>query len=118
MPDKTWQVTVRVGDETHVVHAKRVVNCAGLWAGRIGNFAGVHTPCTVLQHQYVITETVPEVKAYHEKHGHQLPVLRDLVGSYYLRDEGNGILVGPYEHEDSCQLSPPEWKGTMPPELS
>jgi len=118
MPDKTWQVTVRAGNETHVVRAQRVVNCAGLWAERIGKFGGVHTPCTVLQHQYVITETVPEVKEYHAKHGHQLPVLRDLEGSYYLRDEGDGLLIGPYEHEDLMEISPKDWKGTMPPELT
>jgi len=119
MLDGSWEVTVRLaGGEEHVVRARRVVNCAGLWAERIGNFAGVHTPCTVLQHQYVITEPIPEVKAYHEKHGHQLPVLRDLEGSYYLRDEGDGILVGPYESEDDMQLAPSEWKGTMPPELT
>jgi len=72
----------------------------------------------VLQHQYVITEPIEEVKAYHQKHGHQLPVLRDLEGTYYLRDEGDGILVGPYENENDMQLAPPEWKGTMPPELT
>jgi dimethylglycine dehydrogenase len=118
LPDNTWEVMMQNGGESHVVRARRVVNCAGLWAERIGNFAGVHTPCVVLQHQYVITEAIPEVKEYHQKHGHQLPVLRDLEGSYYLRDEGDGLLVGPYEHEDLMQLSPREWKGTMPPELS
>jgi len=119
MPDGSWEVTVRpAGGEPHVVRARRVVNCAGLWAERIGGFAGVHTPAVVLQHQYVITEAIPEVKAYHEKHGHQLPVLRDLEGSYYLRDEGDGILIGPYESEHVMQLAPAEWKGTMPPELT
>lgn len=118
MPDGTWEVTVQTGGEVHVVRANRVVNAAGLWCERIGNFAGVHTPCVVLQHQYVITETVPEVKAFHKEHGRQLPVLRDLEGSYYLRDEGDGILIGPYEDEHSMQLVPPEWKGTMPPELT
>lgn len=119
MPDGSWEVTVRpAGGEPHVVHARRVINCAGLWAQRIGGFAGVHTPAVVLQHQYVITEAIPEVKAYHEKMGHQLPVLRDLEGSYYLRDEGDGILIGPYENEHVMQLAPSDWKGTMPPELT
>jgi dimethylglycine dehydrogenase len=117
--DGTWLVTVRApGGEPHVVRARRVVNCAGLWAKRIGDIAGVHTPCQVLQHQYVITEAIPEVKEYHQKHGHQLPVLRDLEGSYYLRDEGDGMLIGPYEHEDLVQLAPSEWKGSLPPDTS
>merc|ERR1712203_80755 len=55
MPNGTWEVTVRATNgESHVVRAQRVVNCAGLWAERVGEFAGVHTPCVVLQHQYVI----------------------------------------------------------------
>ena len=32
------------------------------------------------------------MKEYHDKHGHQLPVLRDLKGSFYVRDERDGIL--------------------------
>lgn len=119
MPNGTWELTVRAANgEQHTVRAQRVVNCAGLWAERIGRMAGVHTPAVVLQHQYIITETVPEVKEYHAKHGHQLPVLRDLEGSFYLRDEGDGILIGPYEHENLMQLAPAEWKGTMPAELT
>lgn len=118
MPDGTWEVTVRTSQGDHVVRANRVVNAAGLWCERIGDFAQVHTPAVVLQHQYVITQTVPEVKAYHEKHGHQLPVLRDLEGSYYLRDEGDGILIGPYEEEGVVELVPKDWKYTMPKELT
>jgi len=118
MPDGKWEVTVSAGGEVHVVRANRVVNAAGLWCERIGKFAGVHTPGVVLQHQYVITESVPEVKAYHKEHGQQLPVLRDLEGSFYLRDEGDGILIGPYENENLVQLVPNDWNGTMPPELT
>jgi len=118
-PDGSWEVLLQLpSGDSHVVKAKKVINCAGLWAERIGDFAGVHTPCTVIQHQYVITEPIPEVKEYHAKHGHQLPVIRDLEGSYYLRDEGDGMLIGPYEGEDQMELAPREWKGTMPPELT
>mmetsp|Transcript_21425 Transcript_21425/g.63941 ORF Transcript_21425/g.63941 Transcript_21425/m.63941 type:complete len:854 (-) Transcript_21425:35-2596(-) len=118
MLDGTWEVRMQRQGKEHVVRARSVVNCAGLWAQRIGEFAGVHTPCTVLQHQYVITEPIAEVREYHQKHGHQLPVIRDLEGSYYLRDEGEGLLVGPYESEHDMQLAPAAWKGRMPPELT
>ena len=33
------------------------------------------------------------LQEYHDKHGHQLPVLRDLKGSFYVRDERDGILL-------------------------
>ncbi|KAF0299207.1 Dimethylglycine dehydrogenase, mitochondrial [Amphibalanus amphitrite] len=35
----------------------------------------------------------------------ELPVLRDLEGSYYCRQERDGLLIGPYEHQDSMNLS-------------
>lgn len=109
--DKRWEVTVMKNGEPAVIVADFVVNAAGLWCDKIGRLAGITTPSVVLQHQYVITEEIPAVKEYHDSHGgQQLPVLRDLSGSYYLRDEGSGILIGPYEHEDSVELSPAEWR--------
>jgi dimethylglycine dehydrogenase len=48
-----------------------------------------------------VTETIPEVEAL-AKAGHnggRLPVLRDLRGSSYIRQEGNGFLIGPYEED-------------------
>jgi len=58
--------------------------------------------------QYVISEDIEEVKEYKKKHGKQIPVLRSLEGSYYLRQERDGILVGPYESRDAMQLQD-EW---------
>jgi len=115
-PDGKWEVLTRDqdGNESRTV-ADFVVNAAGLWCDTVGKMAGVHIPSVVLQHQYVITETIPEVKAFQEEHGHQLPVLRDLKGSFYLRDERDGILIGPYEAESSVVLSPDSWiKNGMP----
>lgn len=31
-------------------------------------------------------------------------------GSYYLRDERDGILIGPYEKFSSVMLSPQQWR--------
>jgi len=119
--DSKWEVTIATKDGEQTVIADFVVNAAGLWCDKIGRMAGITTPCVVLQHQYIITERIPEVVEYHEKHGKQMPVLRDLGGSYYLRDEGQGILIGPYEHEDSVVLSPADWRtknASMPTDLS
>jgi dimethylglycine dehydrogenase len=92
-----------------------VVNAAGLWCDRIGALAGVSTPSVVIQHQYVITEAIPQLKDVHAQLGSQLPVLRDLEGSFYMRDEGDGFLIGPYE--EAPQLAPAEWRSKgMPKE--
>jgi dimethylglycine dehydrogenase len=119
LPGKRWEVITRSGEEEQRVEADFVINAGGLWCDRVGDMAGVHTPSVVLQHQYVITDPIPEVKAYHEQHGHQMPVLRDLRGSFYLRDEGDGILIGPYENQAVMELAPSEWrKSGMPTKLS
>lgn len=120
LPSKQWEVITRTasGEEKRTV-ADFVINAAGLWCDKVGAMAGVRVPSVVLQHQYCITEAIPEVKEYHDKHGHQLPVLRDLKGSFYVRDERDGILLGPYEYSEAMQLAPAEWRQTgMPNEYS
>lgn len=85
-----------------------VINAAGLWSRNISSIApvatnkeGLHHPAFVIEHQYAITETIPAVKSLSESghNGGRLPVLRDLKGSSYIRQEGNGFLIGPYEDE-------------------
>ena len=66
--------------------------------------AGVHTPVEPIKHQYVLIGPIPEVIEYQKQHGHQLPVLRDLAGSYYIRQERDGLLVGPYENEKVMEI--------------
>lgn len=51
-----------------------------------------------------------------QKEGKRLPVLRDMKGSSYIRQERGGLLIGPYEEEtrvrDDWRMGPPkEWAG-------
>ena len=52
--------------------------------------AGLELPLIPTEHQYFVTEGIPEV----EKIGRRLPSIADRDGEYYLRQEGNGLLVG------------------------
>ena len=54
-------------------------------------------PLVPMEHQYLVTKSIPEVQALKR----EIPVLRDLEGSYYLRMERDGLLIGPYEK--GCQ---------------
>ena len=54
---------------------------------------GLELPMVAIQHQYVITSSIPEVEALER----EPPVIRDLENSYYLRQERSGLLFGPYE---------------------
>ncbi|MGI9483541.1 MAG: GcvT family protein [Hyphomicrobiales bacterium] len=87
--DGTWDVVTEQG----TVHAGHVVNAAGLWAREVGAMAGVYLPLHPMEHQYLVTEDVPEVV----KLGRELPHVMDPGGESYLRQEGRGICIGFYE---------------------
>ena len=83
----------RVETDRGGIDCEFVVNAAGQWARRVGRMAGIDLPVVSLQHQYVLTEQLEEVRALE----HELPVLRDPEHSYYVRQEGGALLVGPFE---------------------
>lgn len=76
----------------------------GFWGREVGLMAGMDLPLVAIHHQYVVTSTIPEVAALK----HEVPVIRDLEGSYYCRQERQGLLFGPYEHPDKMKLQE-EW---------
>ncbi len=76
------------------VRCEYVVNAAGYRAQEVGAFFGRQIPCVAMSHQYLITESIPELTARGEA---KLPLLRDPDVSYYLRQERDALLLGPYE---------------------
>jgi dimethylglycine dehydrogenase len=90
-----WVVTTPEG----AVRADHVVLAAGQWTRQVGRLAGVELPIVPLEHHYVVTEPILEV----ERRTVELPVLRDPDSSFYVRQEGGGLLVGPFEQ------SPKAW---------
>ena len=88
-PDGSWIVETPKGN----IHTQWVVNAAGLWAREVARMAGLELPLQPTEHQYFVTETIPEIAAMDRR----LPSVADRDGEYYLRQEGNGLLVGAYE---------------------
>lgn len=84
-----WEV---VTDEANIT-AEVVVNAAGMWGREVGAFAGAELPIVPMEHQYLVTGPIPELVASHR----EMPVVRDVEASFYAREEGGGLLVGPYE---------------------
>ena len=95
--DGTWDV---VTDKDHVIHAQHVVNAGGLWAREVGRMAGLELPVLAMEHHYLMTEPMPEVIEYNEKHGRELPHMIDFAGEIYARQEGQSILLGTYEQDN------------------
>lgn len=88
--------------------ANIVVNAAGLWSQRFSQQLGLSHPAMVLEHHYAITESIAELGALD-----RVPVLRDLKGSSYIRQERTGLLIGPYEADCAVRR---EWKAGPPGE--
>ena len=72
------------------------MNAAGLWAREAGRMAGVHFPVQPMEHQYLVTEEIPEI-AERMKSGQRLPAGIDYEANIYFRQEQNGMLLGTYE---------------------
>uniref|UniRef100_A0A8C2B785 Dimethylglycine dehydrogenase n=1 Tax=Cyprinus carpio TaxID=7962 RepID=A0A8C2B785_CYPCA len=105
--DGRWDVQTPHG----TIRANRIVNATGFWARELGQMIGFQHPTIPVHHQYVVTATVPEVKALKT----ELPVIRDLEGSYYLRQERDGLLFGPYEKEEKMKLQDSWVRDGVPP---
>ena len=86
--DGTWDVITEKG----TVHAEHVVNAGGLWAREVGRFVGLELPILAMEHQYFITEDLPELKGQKE-----LLHVIDFEAEIYMRQERQGMLLGTYE---------------------
>jgi dimethylglycine dehydrogenase len=87
--DGQWDVVTEKGTIT----AEHVVNAGGLWAKQVGRMAGIELPVSPMEHHYLVTEAIPEIKALDK----ELPLVVDLEGFTYMRQEQKGMLLGIYE---------------------
>lgn len=92
-PDGSWIVTTDKGE----IHAEHVVNAAGLWAREVGAMAGVKLPLIPMEHHYLVTDDIPELVQL----GNEIPVMVDLDGEIYMRQEHHGVLFGVYERSST-----------------
>ena len=86
--DGSWDVITEQGN----VHAEHVVNAGGLWAREVGRMVGLELPILAMEHQYIITDDIPELAGQPE-----LLHVIDFEGEIYMRQERGGVLLGTYE---------------------
>ncbi|MGB1642394.1 MAG: GcvT family protein [Paracoccaceae bacterium] len=87
--DGTWDVVT----ERETIHAEHLVNAGGLWAREVAAMAGVYLPLHPMEHQYIVTDDIPEIFGRDSEHPHVM----DPAGESYLRQEGRGLCIGFYE---------------------
>jgi len=109
--DASWDVVSEQG----TIHAEHVVNAGGLWAREVGRMVGLELPVLAMEHQYLITEAMPEVEAA----GQELMHAIDFEAEIYLRQERGGMLLGTYERAGvpwSEQTTPWDFSTQLLPE--
>lgn len=87
----SWRVVTDAG----TIEAEHVVNAAGLWAREVGQMVGVRLPLIAMEHHYLLTEDIPELKQI----DHEIPLTLDLDAEIYMRQERKGVLLGVYEKD-------------------
>jgi dimethylglycine dehydrogenase len=96
-----WLVETAKGSITCEI----VINAGGYRGGEVAALVGQYLPIVSMSHQYLVTETIPELAGRDAK----LPLLRDPDTSYYLRQERDGLILGPYEWQAT-----PHWLDGIP----
>ena len=87
----SWDVVTPNG----TINAEMIVNCGGLWAREVGHLSGIDLPVQPMEHHYLITEEIAEIKSRDPEN--RLPCGIDYEGNIYFRQEQQGMLLGTYE---------------------
>ena len=99
----------RVDTDKGSVLCEHVVCATGNFARRTGAMVGLDIPVLPVQHQYIVTEAHPDIQARHRDGLPEMGVLRESDGSWYMREEAGGLLLGPYEKgAPACYLDGPD----------
>jgi dimethylglycine dehydrogenase len=97
-PSGEWQVTTDRG----AIRCEHVVSATGNFARRTGAMVGLDIPVIPVEHQFIVTEPHPEILRRHRDGLPEMGVLRESDGSWYMREEAGGLLLGPYEKGAPC----------------
>ncbi len=98
-PNGEWLVKTAKGDIT----CEHVVTATGNYARQTAAMVGLDIPVIPVEHQYIVTEPHPELIKRKEQGLPEMAVLRESDASYYMREERQGLILGPYEkHAPAC----------------
>ena len=100
-----WVVKTDKGDIT----CDHVISATGNYARKTGEMVGLDIPVIPVEHQYIVTEPHPDLQKRKADGLPEMGVLRESDGSWYLREENNGFILGPYEKgAPACYVDGPD----------
>lgn len=104
-PAGEWKVKTDQGD----IVCEHVVCATGNFARRTGRMFGLDIPVIPVEHQYIVTEPHPAIRARQAQGLPEMGVLREADSSWYMREENGGLLLGPYEKgAPACYVDGPD----------
>jgi dimethylglycine dehydrogenase len=100
-----WVVETGKGSIT----CDHVISATGNYARKTGAMVGLDIPVIPVEHQYIVTEPHPALQQRKQEGLPEMGVLRESDGSWYLREENNGFILGPYEKgAPACYVDGPD----------
>ena len=93
-----WKIETDKGTIT----CDHVVSATGNYARQTGAMVGLDIPVMPVEHQYIVTEPHPKIIDRQNSGLPEMAVLRESDGSWYLREENGGFILGPYEKGAPC----------------
>ncbi|MEL6373272.1 MAG: FAD-dependent oxidoreductase [Pseudomonadota bacterium] len=91
--DGRWCVHTDKG----AITCEHVVSATGNFARATGAMVGLDVPVIPVEHQYIVTEPHPAIRARQAAGEPEMGVLRDSDSGWYMREEAGGLILGPYE---------------------
>lgn len=99
-----WVVKTDKGD----IVCEHVVSATGNYARQTGAMVGLDLPIIPVQHQYIVTDEIPEIMERRKQGLPEMGVLRGSDNSWYMREERGGFILGVYEKgAPACYIDGP-----------
>ncbi|MGF1477143.1 MAG: FAD-dependent oxidoreductase [Geminicoccaceae bacterium] len=92
-PNGEWRIQTKNGGIT----CEMFVNAAGYRVNEVARMYGMEHPVASMEHQYFLTESIPELTQGLLSDGRRVPIIRDPGDDFYSRQERDTLLVGIYE---------------------
>ena len=93
-----WLVKTDKGNIT----CEHVISATGNFARQTGKMVGLDIPVIPVEHQFIVTEPHPKIQARQAQGLPEMGVLRESDGSWYMREENGGFILGIYEKGAPC----------------
>ena len=103
--DDSWIVTTDKGE----IHCEHLITATGNFVRQTGKMLDLNIPVIPVEHQFIVSEPHPAIQQRHKDGLPEMGVLRESDGSWYMREENGGLILGPYENgAPACYIDGPD----------